>query len=71
MMMSQQLHHLRSALTRARIKAHDRMFELACRILLPISTMCKVCNILRGMMLGACLGAALTAVVFLTAGGRS
>ena len=35
---------------------HDRLFELACRVLLPISTICKVCNILRGMAIGVLIG---------------
>ena len=37
-------------------RAHDALFALACRLLLPIATNCKVCNILRGLLIGALLG---------------
>lgn len=42
---------------------HDQLFELACRLLLPISTTCKVCNILRGMTVGLLLGAGFACLV--------
>ena len=45
-------------------KAHDRLFEIACKLLLPLSTMCKVCNMLRGMGIGIIIGAGLTAAAF-------
>ncbi|TCS38512.1 hypothetical protein EDC30_102251 [Paucimonas lemoignei] len=41
---------------RAKARLHDRLFGLACDLLLPISTYCKVCNILRGIALGFLLG---------------
>jgi hypothetical protein len=37
-------------------RAHDALFALACRLLLPLSTNCKVCNMLRGMAIGFWLG---------------
>lgn len=37
-------------------RAHDALFALACRLLLPLSTTCKVCNMLRGMAIGFMLG---------------
>lgn len=41
-------------------RARDAAFALACRLLLPLSTMCKVCNMLRGMLLGFLLGTGLS-----------
>lgn len=46
-------------LLRAPARARDAAFGLACRVLLPIATSCKVCNILRGFVLGALLGCGL------------
>lgn len=60
MAMRSQLDRLRLAIKLAPTKLHDWLFEIACRVLLPISTMCKVCNILRGMLIGALLGIGLT-----------
>lgn len=37
-------------------RARDALFALACRLLLPLSTSCKVCNMLRGMAIGFVLG---------------
>ena len=48
---------LRLFIKRSPAALHDWLFALACRILLPISTMCKVCNMLRGIAIGALLGA--------------
>lgn len=42
---------------RAPARVRDAAFALACRLLLPIATDCKVCNMLRGMSLGILLGA--------------
>jgi 2-keto-3-deoxy-galactonokinase len=68
--MRQRLNKLRLAIKRTPARLHDRMFDIACRVLLPISTMCKVCNMLRGMLLGIVIGSALTAIAFLCIGGR-
>lgn len=43
-------------------RAHDALFALTCRLLLPLSTSCKVCNMLRGMAIGFALGLAAAAV---------
>lgn len=40
----------------APMRIRDAAFELACAVLLPLSTMCKVCNMLRGMAIGMLLG---------------
>lgn len=45
---------------RAPSVVHDWLFELACRLLLPLSTTCKVCNMLRGICIGVLLGAGCT-----------
>lgn len=37
-------------------RMRDAAFSLACRLLLPLATDCKVCNMLRGMMLGIPVG---------------
>lgn len=50
---------IRLLIKRAPAVAHDWLFALACRALLPISTTCKVCNILRGIAIGSVLGGAL------------
>lgn len=50
-------------------RLHDALFALACRLLLPLSTMCKVCNMLRGMALGFVLSVALCAATALLIGG--
>lgn len=55
--MSQLFDNVLRRINRAPTILHDWLFELACRVLLPISTMCKVCNILRGMAIGFLLGA--------------
>ncbi|MDP3841086.1 MAG: hypothetical protein Q8Q81_00620 [Oxalobacteraceae bacterium] len=55
-MMRQPFDTILRAIKRVPTVLHDRLFELACRVLLPISTMCKVCNILRGMAFGFVLG---------------
>jgi hypothetical protein len=47
---------LRFLLKRAPARVRDAAFALACRILLPIATTCKVCNMLRGMSIGYLLG---------------
>jgi len=44
------------AVKRAYRRLADALFAIACRVLLPISTICKVCNILRGMTIGFLLG---------------
>jgi hypothetical protein len=44
-------------------RAHDALFALACRLLLPLSTGCKVCNMLRGMAIGFGLGLVAAAVL--------
>ena len=44
-------------------RAHDALFALACRLLLPLSTTCKVCNMLRGMAIGFGLGMAASAAL--------
>lgn len=41
----------------APMRIRDAAFELACKVLLPIATNCKVCNMLRGMTLGFLFGA--------------
>lgn len=48
---------LRFFIKRALARVRDAAFALACRILLPIATTCKVCNMLRGMAIGILLGA--------------
>lgn len=48
---------LRFFIKRAPARVRDAAFALACRILLPIATTCKVCNMLRGMTLGFLFGA--------------
>jgi hypothetical protein len=69
MSMRLQLENLRRALKRASARLHDHLFEIACRVLLPISSQCKVCNILRGWLLGYCMGTAVTVFAFLCMGG--
>lgn len=44
-------------------RARDGAFTLACSVLLPIATNCKVCNLLRGLAIGALLGASTACVV--------
>lgn len=53
----------RYAARRAYQRLADALFALACDLLLPISTFCKVCNMLRGMAIGIALGAALAVAV--------
>jgi hypothetical protein len=53
---------LRLFLTLAPTRAKDALFALACRMLLPLSTGCKVCNMLRGIAIGTLLGMLLSAV---------
>ena len=48
---------IRLFVKRAPAQVRDAAFALACRVLLPIATTCKVCNMLRGMVLGGLLGA--------------
>jgi hypothetical protein len=48
---------LRLFFKRAPGRVRDAAFALACRVLLPIATTCKVCNMLRGIVLGILLGA--------------
>jgi hypothetical protein len=63
--MRQRLDKIRLAIKRAPANLHDWLFALACKLLLPLSTMCKVCNMLRGMAIGVGIGATLSlAVVF-------
>lgn len=45
------------SLKRAPARARDAAFALTCRVLLPIATDCKVCNMLRGVTIGMPLGA--------------
>lgn len=42
----------------APMRVRDAAFALACRLLLPLSTSCKVCNMLRGMGIGILIGLA-------------
>jgi len=60
---------IQSYLRRLPTRVHDSLFAIACRVLLPLSTMCKVCNMLRGMAIGlgfgTVLGAALAYLVAL------
>lgn len=51
------------AIKRVRDRLHDGLFALACRILLPFSTPCRVCNMLRGMVIGIFLGGAIACQV--------
>jgi len=54
--MSLRLDKIRLAIKRAPSNLKDRVFSLACTLLLPLSTTCKVCNMLRGMAIGILLG---------------
>ncbi|OFJ46427.1 hypothetical protein BA896_021995 [Janthinobacterium lividum] len=55
--MSEPFDNVLRAIKRLPSSLHDRLFTLACSVLLPISTSCKVCNMLRGMAIGLLLGA--------------
>jgi hypothetical protein len=37
-------------------RMRDAAFAIVCRLLLPLSTSCRVCNMLRGMGIGYMLG---------------
>lgn len=63
--MSLKLDNLRLAIKRLPTTAKDAAFALACKLLLPLSTMCKVCNMLRGMAIGFGIGVATTVAVVL------
>jgi hypothetical protein len=68
-MMRRHLDTIRLAVKRAPANAHDALFALACALLLPLSTHCKVCNMLRGMAIGAAVGAAIATVLTCYLGG--
>lgn len=60
---------IRHLICRTPSVVHDWLFELACSLLLPLSTTCKVCNMLRGIGIGVLLGAGCTvALVFVLRG---
>jgi hypothetical protein len=63
--MSQRLDKIRLAITRAPSILKDGALSLACKLLLPLSTTCKVCNMLRGMAIGIGIGGALSIGVVL------
>ena len=50
-------------LKRAPARVRDSAFALACRLLLPIATTCKVCNMLRGIMIGMPIGGLAMALI--------
>lgn len=54
------MNNIRFFFKRAPAQVSDAAFALACRILLPIATTCKVCNMLRGMSIGILLGAGIS-----------
>jgi hypothetical protein len=54
--MSDRFAKVRSSVFRLRLVAHDKAMALACRLLLPIATTCKVCNIMRGIGIGIIIG---------------
>jgi hypothetical protein len=66
--MRQFLDKVRLAIKLAPTKVYDFLFEMACKLLLPLSTMCKVCNMLRGMGIGVVIGCVSTAAAFLLKG---
>ena len=49
--------------SRAAAALRDLSFQLACRVLLPIATSCKVCNMLRGAAIGFVCGAVAVGLV--------
>ncbi|KAF1043209.1 MAG: hypothetical protein GAK35_02301 [Herbaspirillum frisingense] len=57
MAMRDRFAEFRTAALRLRLAAGDRAMALACRVLLPIATTCKVCNIMRGIVVGIAIGA--------------
>jgi hypothetical protein len=59
---------LRLFLTLAPTRAQDALFALACRLLLPLSTGCKVCNMLRGIAIGILLGVGMAALLAVLSG---
>lgn len=67
--MGQQLDNLRLRVKRLPAVIKDKAFEIACDVLLPISTYCKVCNILRGMGIGIVIGSITTAALIIYLGG--
>lgn len=58
MAMCDRLAKFRTAAFRIRLALKDHAMALACRVLLPIATTCKVCNIMRGVLIGIAIGAA-------------
>lgn len=59
-MMSRLMDNLRLAIKRAPTTLHDAVFAIMCKLLLPLSTDCRVCNMLRGMALGILVGIGFT-----------
>lgn len=59
---------LRLFLTLAPTRVQDALFALAGRLLLPLSTGCKVCNMLRGIAIGFMLGMVFSALLAVLSG---
>lgn len=55
----------RTAVFRLRLALKDQAMALACRVLLPIATTCKVCNIMRGIAVGIVVGASSATALWL------
>ncbi|WP_299533377.1 hypothetical protein [uncultured Herbaspirillum sp.] len=55
----------RTAVFRLRLLLTDQAMALACRVLLPIATSCKVCNIMRGIGVGMVIGAGSASALWL------
>ncbi|WP_076592012.1 hypothetical protein [Herminiimonas arsenitoxidans] len=66
--MGQRLNDICLKIKRAPSVAKDNAFAFACTVLMPLSTYCKICNMLRGMGIGFLLGVALTVAAFYALG---